>query len=105
MMTFAEHDPEVFSHDYQVHITKVLSEKYAFIGDSTIVDTWPSEHCEITVLPVKLTGLEYYSILLPKDSVITAKINDVYDLHLNSSIVLLYSFTPSLPFSHFLYMQ
>ena len=83
MMAFAKDEPDVVSRDFSVHMSKVLSEKYAFLGSSFILDTWAAEHCEITVLPVKLTGLEYLSIFLPKDSVITGEINDVYVLPAN----------------------
>ena len=77
MMTFAKDDPGVLSRDFGVHLSKVLSENYAFLGTSSVLDIWTSEHCEITVLPVRLTGLEHYSIFLPKDSPISAEINDV----------------------------
>ena len=87
MVTFAEDDPDVLSRDLDVHLSKVLSENYAFISTTSILDIWASEHCEITVLPVKLTGLEYYSIMLPKDSVITGEINDVYVLLADSAVV------------------
>ena len=80
MITFAETDPDVFTRDLGVHLSRVLSENYAFLGATFILDDWASEHCEITVLPVKLTGLEYSSIFLPKDSSITSEINDVYVL-------------------------
>ena len=78
MLEFAEADPDVLSRDYTVHLTKVLTESYAYIGDSPVVEIWAAEHCDITMLPVKLTGMEYYTILLPKDSVITGVVNKVY---------------------------
>ena len=78
MMTFAEDDPEVLSRDFNVHLSKVLLEKYAFFTESAILDIWTSEHCEITMLPVKLTGLEHYSFMLPKDSIITSELNNLY---------------------------
>ena len=83
MMAFAKDDPDVVSRDLDVHLSKVLLEKYAFLGSNFVLDKWAAEHCEITVLPVKLTGLEYFSIFLPKDSVITSEINDVYVLPSN----------------------
>ena len=78
MLEFAEADPDVLSRDYTVHLTKVLTQSYAYIGDSPVVEIWAAEHCDVTMLPVKLTGMEYYSILLPKDSVITDVVNKVY---------------------------
>ena len=87
MVTFAEDDPAVLSRDYSVHLSKMLSENYAFISTTFILDIWASEHCDITVLPVKLTGLEYYSVLLPKDSALTGQINDVYVLLSGRTIV------------------
>ena len=77
MMAFAEDDPTVLSFDYSVHLSKVLSENYAFVSDSLTLEIWAAEHCEITVLPVRLTGLEYYSIMLPEGSVITGAVNHV----------------------------
>ena len=78
MMEFAQDDPNILSQDYNVHLSKMLSENYAYIGDSPFMELWAAEHCEIAMLPVKLTGLEYYSILLTKDSAFTADIDNVY---------------------------
>ena len=94
MMTFAETDPDVFSGDLGVHLSKVLSENYAFLGSTFTLDIWASEHCEISVLPVKLTGLEYSSIFLPKDSSITSEINDVYVLPARDISVSIYDAPP-----------
>ena len=80
MMTFASNDPDVLSRDLSVHLSKVLSDKYAFFADSPFLEVWAAQHCDLTVLPVKLTGLEYYSIFLPKDSIITGELNAVYVL-------------------------
>ena len=77
-MEFAQDDPDILSQDLNVHLFKMLSENYAFIGDSPYIKLWAAEHCDIAMLPVKLTGLEYYSILLTKDSQLTSDINDVY---------------------------
>ena len=90
VMNFAKDDPDVVSRDLDVHLSKVLSEKYAFLGPSFALDKWAAEHCEITVLPVKLTGLEYFSVFLPKDSVITGEINDVYVLPASCISVFVY---------------
>ena len=90
MMAFAKDDPDVVSRDLDVHLSKVLSEKYAFLGPSSVLDKWAAEHCEITVLPVKLTGLEYFSVFLPKDSVITGDVNDVYVLPASCISVFVY---------------
>ena len=88
MTTFSLDDPEVLSRDPSVHLSKVLSDKYAFFTDSPILEVWAAQHCELTVLPVKLTGLEYYSIFLPKDSIITGELNAVYVLLLSSLLCL-----------------
>ena len=77
-MEFAQDDPDILSQDYNVHLSKMLSENYAYIGDSSFMELWAAEYCEITMLPVKLTGLEYISILLTKDSTFTADIDNVY---------------------------
>ena len=90
MMAFAKDDPDVVSRDLDVHLSKVLSEKYAFLGPSSALDKWAAERCEITVLPVKLTGLEYFSVFLPKDSVITGEVNDVYVLPASCISVFVY---------------
>ena len=90
MMTFAKDDPDVVSRYHDVHLSKVLSEKYAFLGPSFALDKWAAERCEITVLPVKLTGLEYFSVFLPKDSVITGEVNDVYVLPASCISVFVY---------------
>ena len=78
MMKFAEDDQNVLSQDHNVQLSKVLSENYAYIGDSPIIEIWAAEHCEITMLPVKLTGLDSYTFMMPKDSVITGAVDDVY---------------------------
>ena len=90
MMTFAEDDPEVLSRDPNVHLSKILSENYAFFGDSPNLEIWVSDHCEITMVPVRLSGLEFYSIFLPRDSVMTEELSDVCVglLPIGSSVVL-----------------
>ena len=94
MMAFAKADPDIFSRDLGVHLSKVLSENYAFLGSTFNLDIWASEHCEITVLPVKLTGLEYFSIFLPKGSSIRSEINDVYVLPARDISVSIYDRPP-----------
>ena len=74
---FSRDDPEVLSGDPEVHLSKVLSGHYAFIGEGATLELWASRYCEVTVLPDRLTGLEHYAIALPRHSPLRSRIDDV----------------------------
>ncbi|XP_070175550.1 glutamate receptor ionotropic, delta-1-like [Littorina saxatilis] len=87
IMTFAQDDPDVLSFDPNVHFSKVLSENYAYVDHGPMMETLASEHCDVEVLPLMITGWEYFTFFLQKDSPLRVEINSVF-LRLQDSGVL-----------------
>ena len=75
LMTFATDDPEVLSHDPEVHLTKVLEGNYAFLVDSVKVNLWEQEHCEILGLLEGVIGKELFAFHFQKNSSLTAPLS------------------------------
>ncbi|XP_071079937.1 uncharacterized protein [Haliotis cracherodii] len=63
-------DPDVQSLNLDVHFRKVLTEKYAYIGDTTTWDLWLSKSCDIDGLNDRFYPMSY-GIGFPNNSVDT----------------------------------
>ena len=72
LMTFAQDDPDVLSHDPEVHLAKVLEGHYAFLSDSVTVDLWEREHCEVTGVLENFFGQYLYAFHTQRNSSLTA---------------------------------
>ena len=67
-MEFAQDDPEVLSLDTEVHLSRVLTERYAYIGEGGLLQTWARNHCDVTLLPDRVVSFDTFHIYTQKNS-------------------------------------
>ncbi|KAK7475656.1 hypothetical protein BaRGS_00033082 [Batillaria attramentaria] len=76
MLTFAQDDPEVFSLDRDVHLSKILSSRYAFITEG-FSEAMLAEKDRLTYFAVPEFGSKMYSIFTQKNSTLTWRLDKV----------------------------
>ncbi|KAK7476133.1 hypothetical protein BaRGS_00032626 [Batillaria attramentaria] len=77
LFRFAQDDPDVLSFDVNVHLSKVLTERYAFIGESITLRKWAADRCDVTLVSAEINGLQSYNIFTPKQSTLTKRMENV----------------------------
>ena len=66
-MEFNRTDPSVLSTNVDVHLSKVLEGKYAYIGDKTLITLFRGENCELITAKEDVLHV-YYAPGLPNNS-------------------------------------
>lgn len=69
IIDFNKSDSEVLSANVEVHKRKILTEKYAFIGSSSNMESFIAEHCDVIFVD-QFAELPY-AFPLPKGSIFT----------------------------------
>jgi hypothetical protein len=59
MDKMAEEDPDIYSTNHSIHITRVIKGGYAYVGDTTAFEVEMSETCDIDMIRETLAPYEY----------------------------------------------
>ncbi|XP_067682761.1 probable glutamate receptor [Haliotis asinina] len=80
-----DEDPDVLTVDNDVHMRRVLEDRYAFIGDEAFLDLWKGKSCDFQMVEQQFDLLQI-ALGLPKNSTHTKVFSDVVHVIFESGL-------------------